>query len=862
MASGGQGREGGPQDASLDDSTPVLLDGLGDRKLRLELLRWLINPEIDQIDMAVSFIMKSGLALIADHLEAALQRGARIRILTTDYLDITDPDALATLLDLADWPAASGSAGRLAVKVFHDPSMSFHPKAYLFQSSHSSVAGGFVGSSNLSGSGIDGGVEWNLGVNRLDPLVESFEHLWDDRRCIPVDARWLAAYRLRRPPDDAPRTPPPEAAVPVEPSLQPVNPWPVQNEALRALGETRIQGFRRGLVVMATGLGKTLLAAFDSNRPDFRRVLFIAHREEILRQSRDAFRLVRPDGHFGFFLGADKDPEADVVFASIQTLHRHLDRFESDRFDYLVVDEFHHAAAPTYRRAIESFRPKFLLGLTATPDRLDGADLLALCGNNLVFECDLVEGIRQERLSPFHYWGIKDVADYAPIPWRNGRFDPDKLAEAIETTQRAEQALAEWRERAAGPTLAFCTTIVHAEFMAEFFNQRGVRSVAVHSGPHSAPRQSAVEDLRSGAIQALFAVDVFNEGVDIPEIGTVLMLRPTDSPVVFLQQLGRGLRLADDRSALQVIDFVGNHHSFLMKPRVLLKMGPSEGTLTDRAVVEAAEAGEFDLPPGCSAEFELGAVELLRQMLIQRADRRGRAARNDAAALAEYCLNYAEEHDARPTAAQASRSVGIKPGSGPIKKARGWHRYLEELGLLSDADERATEESGDVLRALETEHITKSYKLVALQAMLDLGVAEGPVPVAEVATRSLQAIREDHRLRADIQIREIPSLDEVSPEKWRKYWLKWPLQHLSNDPDSSLFSHEPGNDGGMMVPTFSVSDERREAFVEMALEIVAWRLQDYLLASTAISEPSAMPSSDHPAAGIEEPRQTGEEEAG
>ncbi|MCY3890506.1 MAG: DEAD/DEAH box helicase family protein [bacterium] len=846
MASGGRGREGSPRDAPLDDSTPVLLDGFGDRKLRLELLRWLINSEIDQIDMAVSFIMKSGLALIADHLEAALQRGASIRILTTDYLDITDPDALATLLDLADWPAASGNAGRLEVKVFHDPSMSFHPKAYLFRSSYSSAAGGFVGSSNLSGSGIDGGVEWNLGVNRLAPLVESFERLWDDPRCMPVDARWLAAYRLRRPPDDVPRTPPPEAAVPVEPATQPVNPWPVQNEALRALEQTRIQGFRRGLVVMATGLGKTLLAAFDSNRPDFRRVLFIAHREEILRQSRDAFRLVRPDGRFGFFLGADKDPEADVVFASIQTLHCNLDHFEPDRFDYVVVDEFHHAAAPTYRRAIERFHPKFLLGLTATPDRLDGADLLALCGNNLVFEYDLIEGIRQERLSPFHYWGIKDVVDYTPIPWRNGRFDPDKLAEAIETTQRAEQTLEEWRERAAGPTLAFCTTIAHAEFMAKFFNQRGVRSLAVHSGPGSAPRQSAIEDLRSGAIQVLFAVDVFNEGVDIPEIGTVLMLRPTDSPVIFLQQLGRGLRLTDDKVALQVIDFVGNHHSFLMKPRVLLKMGPSEGTLTDRAVVEAAETGEFDLPQGCSAEFELEAVELLRQMLAQRAGKRGRAARDEAAALAEYCLNYAEEHDTRPTAAQTSRSVGIKPGSGPIKRAGGWHRYLDNLGLLSDAHKNAVEEAGDVLRALESERISKSYKLVALEVMLELGAAYGPVSVADAAERSLQAIREDHRLRADIHIKEIPNLDEVSPEKWRKYWFKWPLEHLSNRPGKSLFSHEPGDDGGMMVPTFSVSDERREAFVEMAFEVLDWRLQDYLLARLTVPEPSALPQPSRP----------------
>lgn len=848
MPNGGEARESGPSEEFSTGGEPALLDGLGDRKLRLELLRWLINPEIDQIDMAVSFIMKSGLALIADHLEAALQRGANIRILTTDYLDITDPDALATLLDLADWPRPSGSAGTLEVKVFHDPSVSFHPKAYLFRSSYSSTAGGFVGSSNLSGSGIDGGVEWNLGVNRLAPLVESFERLWHDRRCTPIDARWLAAYRLRRPPDDAPRTPPPEAAVPIEPPAQPVNPWPVQIQALEALVQTRIQGFRRGLVVMATGLGKTLLAAFDSSRPEFRRVLFIAHREEILRQSRDAFRRVWPDGRFGFFLGADKDAEADVLFASIQTLQRNLDRFESDRFDYVVVDEFHHAAAPTYRRAIESFRPKFLLGLTATPDRLDGADLLALCGNNLVFECDLVEGIRQERLAPFQYWGIKDVADYAPIPWRSGRFDPDKLAEAIETEQRAEQALAEWRERATGPTLAFCTTIAHAEFMADFFNQRGVRSVAVHSGPDSSPRQIAIEDLRNGAIQVLFAVDVFNEGVDVPEIGTVLMLRPTDSPVIFLQQLGRGLRLFEEKAALQVIDFVGNHHSFLMKPRVLLKMSRSEGTLTDRAVVEAAETGEFELPPGCSAEFELEAVGLLRQMLAQRASGRGRAARDEAAALAEFCRNYAEEHGERPSAAQAFRSMGTTTVSPPIKRARGWHRYLDSLGLLSDAHKHAVDEMGDALRAVEQEMITRSYKLVALRVLLELGAVQAAVSVAEVAERSLEAVREDHRLRADIKFQQVPDIDDVTPERWRACWLEWPLTRLANKPGKSLFRHEPGDDGGMMVPAISVPAHLRAAFEEMVFEIVYWRLQNYLLGSDEGVGPLALPQAGRPQA--------------
>lgn len=837
MSYGGEGREGRANVVPFSGGEPVLLDGLGDRSLRLELLRWLINPHIDRIDLAVSFIMKSGLKHIVDNLEAALQRGARIRILTTDYLDITDPDALDTLLDLADWSATSSVAGKLEVKIFHEPSVSFHPKAYIFRSAKGTVAGGYVGSSNLSESGIDGGVEWNLGVNSVGPLVESFERLWNDRRRVVINAHWVADYRRRRPPANVPRIPPPEAAITIEPAQQPVNPRAIQVEALSALEQTRIQGFRRGLVVMATGLGKTLLAAFDSSRPEFRRVLFIAHREEILRQSRDAFRRVRPDGRFGFFLGADKDPEADVVFASIQTLQRNLGRFEPDRFDYVVVDEFHHAAAPTYRQAIDRFDPKFLLGLTATPDRLDGADLLALCGNNLVFEFDLVAGIGRGQLAPFHYWGIKDVADYAPIPWRNGRFDPDKLAEAIETEQRAEQALAEWRKRATGPTLAFCTTIAHAEFMARFFTERGVQSVAVHSGPHSAPRQSAVEDLRTRAIQVLFAVDVFNEGVDVPEIGTVLMLRSTDSPVIFLQQLGRGLRLSEGKAALQVIDFVGNHHSFLMKPRVLLELSSGAGGRSGKEVDDAVESGDFKLPPGCSAEFEVGAVELLRQLLAQRSTRqRGQAA------LADFCRNYTEEHGVRPTAAQASRSLGIKPGSSPVKRAGGWHRYLSQLGLLSVSHQLVVDEAGNVLRALETEPISKWYKLVALQALLELGAADGPVLVTDVATKSLKAIRGDHRLSVDFQFQEIPNLDEASAEKWRTYWLKWPLGHLSNKPGKSLFRHEPNDDGGTMVPTFTVPKGHRNAFVEMALEIVDWRLQDHLLASKSVPDPATLPS--------------------
>ncbi len=820
----------------------MLLDGVGDHRLSLELMRWLVNPDIDRIDLAVSFIMRSGLEVIAGHLEAALQRGASIRIITTDYLAITDPDALTWLIDLADQP--NPNEGRLLVKVFHDPKVSFHPKAYIFRSSTGGAAGGFVGSSNLSRSGIDGGMEWNVGVDQVKPLVDSFERLWNHSHCVDLNPRWLADYRKRRPPANVPPDSP-EAAVPNEPPRQPVTPWPIQTEALEALEQARIKGFRRGMVVMATGLGKTLLAALDSNRPEFRRVLFIAHREEILRQSRDAFRQVRTDGSFGFFTGQDKQPEADVVFAGIQTLHRHLHRFDANRFDYVVVDEFHHASAPTYRRAIARFDPKFLIGLTATPERRNGADLLSLCSNNLVFECGLDEGIRRGNLSPFHYWGIKDVADYAPIPWRNGRFDPEALAGAIETQDRAEQSLSEWRQKATGPTLAFCSSIAHAEFMADFFNRRGVPSHTVHSGPRSYPRQVAVEELQSGTVKVLFTVDVFNEGVDVPEISTVLILRPTDSPVVFLQQLGRGLRTSKGKEALQVIDLVGNHHSFLMKPRLLWGMGSAETNPSKMAVLQAIETGEFELPPGCSAAFELEAVDLLRRLWDTRTGRGHSVAHDQTEALADFCRNYADEYGERPSAAQTSRTVDfdLKPGHKSIADAAGWHRYLHQQDLLSASEQAATDELGNVLRGLEQESITKSYKLVALRALIELGGTTAPVPVAEVAARSLSAIRQDHRLRADIQIKEIPDLDNVSAKRWRDYWLKWPLQHMTNK-SGSLFRIDPGDadTGGMIAPTFSVPSEHRGVFDELATEIVEWRLQDYLLGSKANPEPKALPS--------------------
>ena len=833
------------------DGAPVLFDGSEDGRLLPQLLDRLSDRALDRIDMAVSFVMKSGLARIVGPLEDALDRGAHVRVLTTDYLAITDPDALTQLADLA-----SGPDRRLEVRLFSGGSIAFHPKAYIFWSSAGDTAAGYVGSSNLSRSGIDGGVEWNLGTDRVEQLVAGFESLWSDGRSKPLDSPTLNEYRetwqssvrsVVSPPAaptaelaTEPSTVAPEeilrhlVGVPDEAPIQPVAPRPIQAEALDALERTRAAGFDRAFVVMATGLGKTWLAAFDSARPGFRRVLFVAHRDEILRQSRDVFRRVRPDADLGLFTGDEKVRDAEVVFASVQTLHRHLGRFAPAAFDYVVIDEFHHAAASTYRRVLAHFEPKFLLGLTATPERRDGADLLALCGDNLVFDCGLAEGIRRDELSPFHYWGIADVADYAPIPWRSGRFDPATLAAAIETRERAAKALHEWRDRGGGPTLAFCSSISHARFMKEFFMAEGVRSAAVYSNEDSDPRHKSVADLQSGAIEVLFAVDVFNEGVDIPEVETVLMLRPTDSPVIFLQQLGRGLRTTEHKTALRVIDFVGNHHSFLTQPRTLLSLGGR--TPLNSEVREALQSGDFELPPGCSVDFDLEAVEILNRL--------SSPSTSQAKRLEEFCRNYESENGIRPTAAQAFSSVGVQTSTRPVRDAEGWHRYLNGLGLLTPEEQAAVEALGDVLRSLEREPITKAYKLVTLAALLKLNALHEGASVAEVASVSLTLTRRDPRLRADTeQTREVSDLDAVTAERWQAFWTKNPLTHLTDKPHSSFRLA-----GERLEPRFEVPADHLPTFAALVAEIVEWRLQVYFRSSgTSIDGGSPSGSLGRPA---------------
>lgn len=816
-------------------TTTRLIDARDDRTMQQELTSCLDDRDLDRVDLLVSFVMKSGLALIGEQLERAIQHGARVRVLTTDYLRITDADALALLLDLVE--SAEDFPGSLEVKIFSDPLTSFHPKAYLFHSSNSARAIGFVGSSNLSASGIDTGIEWNLSTSDVAPLITAFDALWDDKRSWRLDHDMLRSYReLWRPTAGEVVG---VGAVQTEPPATAPEPRPLQAEALAALTATRARGFRAGMVVMATGLGKTWLAAFDSaavcdsievdptvdggsRRPG--RTLFVAHREEILRQSRDVFRAVRPEAELGLFHGPEKQPDADVVFASVQTLARRLDEFAPDEFDYIVIDEFHHAAAKSYRKVIDHFEPQFLLGLTATPERMDGADLFSLCGDNLVFECGLVEGIDRSELVPFRYWGIRDVVDYEAIPWRNGRFDPEILAERIETVQRAQQAFDEWQDKCGERTLAFCASIGHATFMEQFFAERGVACAAVHSEPGSADRRRALDDLRNGSLQVLFAVDMFNEGVDVPEIDSVLMLRPTDSPVVFLQQLGRGLRLSDGKDHLRVVDFVGNHRSFLLHPRTLLGMGRVDGQDPSTVeVITAVERGEFDLPAGCSIVFDLDAIDLLRQ-LAQRSMSVGDL-------LDQFVLDYTAEHETRPSAAQAAAAGHDL--SVARTRSGGWFSHLATLGVLEPIEISVVESVGTVLRAVEAEPIRRSYKLVTLRALLRTGALRTGMSVNELAAASQALIAADPRLVNDARSESLREPADAAPEVWERFWREMPLDHLVKG-DSPLFRY----DGDRFVPTFAVPVEIGDAFDAMVAELVEWRLGEYLLRAGSVSAES------------------------
>jgi superfamily II DNA or RNA helicase/diadenosine tetraphosphate (Ap4A) HIT family hydrolase/HKD family nuclease len=768
----------------------------------------------DRVDLAVAFVLQSGLAQIESYLHDILDAGGTVRFLTGDYLDVTEPKALHRLLDLQRLCSATSNTQTFECRVFATNSnIGFHPKSYLIRRRGGDRIA-YIGSSNLSRFALTRGIEWNYRLSNLSEpravtaLESEFDSLFHHPNTVPLSDDWIASYQLRRVVNDRSSTPV-EVAAENESASPPPEPHGIQVEALHALGATRAAGNKAGLVVLATGLGKTWLAAFDSKSST--RVLFVAHREEILRQACDTFRRIRPESAIGFYTGSERAADADVMFASVQTIGRtaHLKDFARDAFDYIVIDEFHHAAAATYRKIIDHFEPDFLLGLTATPDRTDGADLLALCAENLVFECGLAEGIRRELLCPFRYYGVPDDIDFSNIPWRSGRFDPAALEHAVVTEKRARNAFEQWSERKGTRTLGFCVTQRHSDFMAEFFKSNGVRAVSVHSGPGSSSRSASLAALERGELDVVFSVDMFNEGVDAPLVDTLLMLRPTGSKILWLQQFGRGLRRAATKPFVTVIDYIGNHKAFLGAPMALFGSDGNRSVALN-ALLAAQVIGEPQLPAGCSVTYDLQALELLRKLAAPT--RPTQAART-------WYRSFRERNERRPTASEAFHA-GHDPAK--LRSAAGsWPGFVDSEGDLTATEMRACQAHRQFLGELETTPMSRSYKMLVLSSMIAADAFPGVIAIEELvqrvrhkASRTPLLVTEfGDKLTNDAALRELLEDNPINA------WVSG-----AGTGNHAYFAYQDGQFSSLLRCT----EEDRSGLVLLVEELCDYRLAKYL----------------------------------
>ncbi|WP_242824083.1 DEAD/DEAH box helicase family protein [[Clostridium] dakarense] len=595
------------------------------------------------IDIIVSFLMESGVKLIQKDLEEIKHKNIPIRILTGNYLNITQPSALYLIKDIL--------GENLDIRFYNDTKRSFHPKAYIFENKTEGEI--FIGSSNLSRSALTSGIEWNYRIDKnkqyedFKYFKDMFEDLFNNESIIVNDEeleRYSKTWKK------------PKIYSSIELKKEEINyvyndnpkvtnifePRGAQIEALYQLKKTRLDGNDKGLVVAATGIGKTYLAAFDSR--EFERVLFVAHREEILKQAYESFKNIRTDKliknidnnlmvaepseleklnsneeyNMGFFMNSTRDNNKDIIFASVQSLGKkeylNEDYFPKDYFDYIVVDEFHHAVSSNYQNIINYFEPKFMLGLTATPDRLDNKDVFSICDYNTVYEVNLKGAIDKGWLVPFRYYGIYDDSiNYEEVEFKNGKYNNKELEKALNVGNRANLVLNHYKKYKSRQALGFCTSKSHAEYMAKYFNDNGVPSCAVYSGSegeHSIERNEALKKLRNEELKVIFSVDMFNEGLDVKSIDMVMFLRPTESPTVFLQQLGRGLRKDKNKNYLNVLDFIGNYKKANLVPYLL--SGKCKENISSSKGSSILK--EDDYPEDCFIDFDFRLIDLFERM--------------------------------------------------------------------------------------------------------------------------------------------------------------------------------------------------------------------------------------------------------
>ncbi len=525
-----------------------------------------------RFDFSVAFITSSGVQVLVELLNELKRRNVPGRILTSTYLNFNDPEALKKLLEYPN----------IECRVFQGD---LHAKGYLFDRNGISTI--IIGSSNLTDSALTCNQEWNVLFRSFEngeifkEASSAFEALWTDEQTTAVTQSWIEGYqqyrdeRMTDQQSAATRAPyvysPPQSTASAGSfgfSEGAIRPNKMQQLALEALAVLHERHEPRALLVSATGTGKTFLSAMDVEKCHPGRVLFIAHRERILRASLKSYKTILGDTHtYGLYAGGSIKPNASCVFAMVMTLRGHLEEFDPEEFDYIVIDEAHRTGSDSYQRILEYFQPKFCLGMTATPSRTDGYDVYQLFNNVIAYRITLQDALENDMLAPFHYFGIAD------LEIDDDTIDDPLLFNRLASTERANHIMNKIEEYSVDKKdrrgLIFCNLNEEAARLSQLFNEHGYRTVAISGHDSDQERQRQIGRLESGELQYLFSVDILNEGVDIPSINQIIMLRRTESAIVFVQQLGRGLRKSPGKDYVLVLDFIGNYQQNYLVPIAL-----------------------------------------------------------------------------------------------------------------------------------------------------------------------------------------------------------------------------------------------------------------------------------------------------
>ena len=800
------------------DSTDVMT---GDRDKHLQLYYQLIKSmrKARQIDIIVSFLMESGVRMLLKDLKQSLDAGAKVRILTGNYLGITQPSALYLIKQkLGD---------RVDLRFYNEKDRSFHPKSYIFH--YDNYSDIYIGSSNISRSALTSGIEWNYRFSSLtdrfnyEKFVRTFDDLFDNHS-IKIDDEELKRYskNWHRPAAAKDLDRYDESEEDKDTNVRVLyEPRGAQIEALCALENSRSEGAMKGLVHAATGIGKTYLAAFDSR--NYEHVLFVAHREEILNQAAVSFKNVRESDDYGFFTGNEKCTDKAVIFASVATLgnSRYLtgEYFDPNYFQYIVIDEYHHAVNDQYKRIVEYFKPEFMLGLTATPERMDGRSIYEMCDYNVPYEISLKEAINKGLLSPFHYYGIYDDTDYSEIRVVRGRYDEKELFNAyIANRNRSELIYKHYMKHGSRRALGFCCSRNHAEEMAKQFSQRGIPSVAVYSdanGEYSEDRSVAVEKLKKGDIRVIFSVDMFNEGVDVPEVDMVMFLRPTESPIVFLQQLGRGLRKSKGKEYLNVLDFIGNYEKAGRVRYFLTGKNYGEGKPYD-------PSDNSDIPDDCMIDFDMRLIDLFAEI-----DKKHMKIKD---LIRQEYYRVKEYVGSRPSRLDLFTYMDDDIYQMTIKNSKEnlFKRYLEflnDLGELTDEEQALYNGIGrEFIELIENTNMSKVYKMPALMAFYNHGTVRMSVTEQELLDSWKEFFNTGTNwkdLETDITYDRYKT---ISDKDHIKKILQMPV-HFLQESGKGFFVKR---DGCALALRDEIKDViRNDSFIQHFGDVIEYRAMDY-----------------------------------